>query len=232
VNISEIFLSIQGEGALAGVVSAFVRLAGCDLHCQWCDTAYAWDRQAGRPMTVEQIAAELARYRCPHVVVTGGEPLIWQETPNLLQELALAGKHITVETSATQYRPLHCDLVSISPKLAHAIGTQEDTSSAAAAEAPQKTERLNIPAIQSFIDSSNDYQLKFVVREQGDLEEVNGVVAQLERVERLKVFLMPEARTREQYHRRAPVAAAMCVETGFRFSPRLQVELWGGKKGK
>ena len=81
LNVAEIFRSLQGEGHYAGQVSAFVRLAGCNLRCFWCDTPYALEKHQGRPMSVEQVLAEVGRCDCRHVVVTGGEPLIWPELP-------------------------------------------------------------------------------------------------------------------------------------------------------
>jgi 7-carboxy-7-deazaguanine synthase len=97
--VCEIFLSIQGEGRATGLPCAFVRLAGCNLRCAWCDTAYAWS--GGETMSVEQVLARLEQFRCRRVEVTGGEPL-WQEaTLELLTRLADAGYQVLLETNGS-----------------------------------------------------------------------------------------------------------------------------------
>ena len=224
MSVSEIFESIQGEGRLAGVPSLVVRLAGCDLACRWCDTAHAHDRNEGRNLSVAELLDELAGYDGDHVVVTGGEPLLADELPLLLDGLKGQARHTTLETSATQFRRLYCDLVSISPKLANSTpsGPQADD---------HEKHRLNIPAIQQFIDR-HDYQLKFAIHDEADLDEVNDILSRLNGVDRAKVLLMPIAATKDHYRCKAPVVAQLCIDHGFRFSPRLQVQLWGRTRGR
>ena len=223
LHISEIFHSLQGEGRLAGVPSAFIRLAGCHLRCRWCDTPYALGPDQGRQLTIEAILSQVSAYNCPHVVVTGGEPLIASQLPELLHTLKLHDKHITVETSAPQFLPLSCDLISISPKLSNS-----DPEDPAAARAHQ-SHRLNLTALQSFIDS-HDYQLKFVVQASADLDEIQATLSQLQNVDRERVMLMPQARTKDQYRRRAAAVAQLALDHNYRFSPRLHLELWGNRR--
>ena len=102
LRISEIFYSLQGESTQAGRPCAFVRLAGCDLACSYCDTPAA--RQAGTEMPVEEILAAVAGFGCPLVEVTGGEPLQQPETPELCRRLADAGHAVLLETNGS--RPL------------------------------------------------------------------------------------------------------------------------------
>src|ERR1043166_2570404 len=98
MKISEIFYSIQGEGMLAGVPSVFIRTAGCNLRCTWCDTPYtSWEPQ-GENMPLHEIVNVATAYPAAHVVVTGGEPMIAPEIADLTAQLAAAGVHITIET--------------------------------------------------------------------------------------------------------------------------------------
>lgn len=217
MNIIEIFHSIQGEGILSGVASVFVRLAGCHLRCRWCDTPYALKATDGQVMSIAEVVAQVEKWACRHVVVTGGEPLLTGELPPLLEALHQRGRHITLETSATQYRPVTCDLVSISPKLAH---SQTDAS----------LPRLNIAAIGEFV-ARHEVQLKFVVESRADLQEIEGILSQLPPVPRDKVLLMPQARTRAEHTARGPQVVTWCLEHGFRYCPRLHVELWDGQRG-
>src|SRR5213082_1511458 len=99
MKIAEIFYSLQGEGTLAGVPSAFIRVSGCNLRCTWCDTPYAsWNPQ-GAEMPLPAILAEVAKHPARHVVLTGGEPMMFAETVPLIVGLKDLGKHVTVETA-------------------------------------------------------------------------------------------------------------------------------------
>ncbi len=102
MRVTEIFFSIQGEGTRAGLPCAFVRFTGCDLRCVYCDTAYAF--QGGKEMTQEAILAEVARFPCRLVLLTGGEPLLQHDLPALASRLLERGYEVTVETHGQ--RPL------------------------------------------------------------------------------------------------------------------------------
>lgn len=101
--ITEIFKSIQGEGSRAGLPCLFVRLTGCNLRCTWCDTAYAF--YGGEKMTVDDVLARVRRLagdspaRVPLVEITGGEPLLQKETPELASRLLAEGYTVMIETS-------------------------------------------------------------------------------------------------------------------------------------
>src|SRR3954464_15198022 len=117
MKISEIFYSIQGEGMLAGVPSVFVRTSGCNLRCTWCDTPYASWRPEGQDVGYGPILANVRRHWSGYVVVTGGEPMIDPDIVELTQKLRTIEHHITIETAGTVFKPVECDLMSISPKL-------------------------------------------------------------------------------------------------------------------
>ena len=100
LKVNEIFYSIQGESSFAGYPCIFVRLAGCNLRCAYCDTRYAYDE--GTEMDILQIIKQVERYGCPLVEVTGGEPLIQKETPHLIHSLLEKGYHVLLETNGSQ----------------------------------------------------------------------------------------------------------------------------------
>ncbi len=103
LDLCEMFTGIQGESTFAGLRCTFVRLAGCNLRCRWCDTAYAWER--GRAVSVDEVLSLAASAGCPLVEVTGGEPLL-QPAALVLMERLLAGGHtVLLETNGT--RPLN-----------------------------------------------------------------------------------------------------------------------------
>src|SRR5690606_9472705 len=112
--ISEIFYSIQGEGLLTGVPSVFVRTSGCNLRCNWCDTPYASWKPEGTQMSVDEIVAAIKQHTAArHVVLTGGEPMLAKELPELAAALKCDGYHLTIETAATiAPNGIACDLAS------------------------------------------------------------------------------------------------------------------------
>jgi 7-carboxy-7-deazaguanine synthase len=100
LHVSEIFVSVQGETTAAGFPSLFIRLAGCNLRCSFCDTSYSWED--GLPLTVDGIIQKALSYRwVNHVTVTGGEPLFQNETPALVRRLLDEGFRVRVETNGS-----------------------------------------------------------------------------------------------------------------------------------
>ena len=224
--VNEIFYSLQGEGQLAGVPSVFIRLAGCPLRCCWCDTKYAWDPQAGDSLSPPEVVEQIKEYPSHYVVVTGGEPMAHNGIAELLNLLNERGYHITVETAGIEYiSNLPVDLMSISPKLSNSI------------PADSKQAKLHEPycfrptVVESFI-ATYDYQLKFVIDEPADLNEVAECIGKLEDIHPYKIYLMPQATRPEDYLEKSRWLADYCLQTGFAFSPRLQVILWPGQRGK
>jgi len=225
MRVSEIFYSLQGEGFLAGLPSVFVRLAGCPLRCKWCDTKYAWDRTAGAHYTIEKILQTVQQWPCEFVVITGGEPMINSELPQLARKLKVAGKHITIETAGIAYVPdLACDLISISPKLSNSKPADP------ALAAIHEDSRLDIAVLRELIDNYN-YQLKFVVDFPDDLPEIRQTIEQIGNIDSKKVMLMPQAVTRDELLAKSPMVADLCKQTGFVFCQRLHILLWNNKRG-
>jgi len=222
MKVNEIFYSLQGEGFLAGVPSVFIRLAGCPLRCKWCDTKYAWDYNSGKNYTVSEIIKEVQKYNCEYIVITGGEPMVTadlkcrKELPELAGSLKDLNKHITIETAGLWYEPdLPCDLMSISPKLSHS-GLRDNFDAA---------------VIRELIDKY-DYQLKFVVDCEADIDEILQLVEAISNVDKKKVMLMPQAKSRKELMTKSQMVAQLCKQTGLTFCQRLQVLLWDGFRGR
>jgi 7-carboxy-7-deazaguanine synthase len=225
MRISEIFYSLQGEGFLAGTPSVFIRLAGCPLRCRWCDTKYAWDETAGQHYSIEKIAQAVEQARSKFVVITGGEPMMNPDLPQLVQKLKASKKHITIETAGIAFIPaLACDLMSISPKSSNS--TPDDPKRVKIHE----DSRLDIAVLRALIDGYS-YQLKFVVDSEDDLPEIQQTIEEIGNVDLDKVMLMPQAATRDELLAKSPMVAELCKRTGFAFCHRLQVMLWNNKRG-
>ncbi|MGV3663009.1 MAG: 7-carboxy-7-deazaguanine synthase QueE [Prosthecobacter sp.] len=228
--ICEIFYSVQGEGSLVGVPSVFVRTSGCNLRCTWCDTPYASWKPEGTEMSVEEILAVVNEHPTRFVVVTGGEPMIAKEMPQLLAAFRKQGKHITIETAGTVApNGVPCDLASISPKLAHSTPAEEKGGKAWS----EKHERLRLqPEVLRAWCSAYDFQLKFVLASESDADEARAVIASIGvDVPPEKVLLMPEGITQEALKARQAWLVGVCKATGWRYSPRLHIDLFGNKRG-
>jgi 7-carboxy-7-deazaguanine synthase len=222
--ISETFTSIQGEGILAGVPSHFIRTSGCNMRCRWCDTPYtSWQPEGERrPVAALVDGARASGLR--HVVVTGGEPLLQREIGALTASLAAAGHHITVESAGTVDPPFHCDLLSLSPKTANSDPSDRHRDR-------HRRLRLDVTATVRLLKRFPEHQLKFVVEGAEDVPEILEMLAELGSVEPVRVLLMAQGRTVEEVAERAPEVAALCLEHGFRYTPRLHLDLFGGGRG-
>ena len=221
----EIFHSIQGEGPSVGTPSVFLRLATCNLSCSWCDTKYTWDWQHYEyerevmELSHEQVERQICGYPCSHLVITGGEPLLQQQgLLPLVQSLDRRGFSFEVETNGTvvpdpRIEPL-IDQWNVSPKLSNS-GIE--------------LRRREIPeALHSFARRENSY-FKFVVAEPADVKEVRAL-AQDYGIGKDRVVLMPEGRDADVLLERGKWLSQVCVEEGFRFTPRLHILLWGDKR--
>jgi 7-carboxy-7-deazaguanine synthase len=226
VKIAELFYSIQGEGTLVGVPSVFIRTSGCNLRCTWCDTPYTSWNPEGADQSVEAILQATAAYPATHVVVTGGEPMIAPQIVALTAALRAAGLHITIETAGTVYAPVACDLISISPKLENSIPHEREGGRWAA----QHNRLRWQPEVLKQLIREYAYQLKFVIASPGDLLEVDRMRDELN-APPSQIVLMPEGVTRQIMQERGLWLAEICKTTGYRFSPRLHVDLWGDKRG-
>jgi organic radical activating enzyme len=204
----------------------FLRLATCNLHCSWCDTKYTWDwgshryEDEVRLISPGDLAERAVASRQTRLVITGGEPLLQQ--PGIARLLVKLPDSLAIEVETNGTIAPREELVervtqwNVSPKLANAGDADSLRLRPRALEALRATGRA---------------WLKLVVRDAVDADEADALVRSLD-WPRERVLLMPEAQTRDQLRERAPLVARICHERGYRFSPRLHVELWGGERGR
>jgi 7-carboxy-7-deazaguanine synthase len=152
MRVFEIFYSLQGEGPNQGLPTVFLRFAGCDLRCTWCDTAYAWS--GGREISCEDILNELADHPCKRVCITGGEPLLQKELPTLCELLLSKAYTLSIETGG------HHDLSAI-PR---AVQLVVDLKLAGSGEAGSFCKE-NLSLLKK------DDEIKFVCTDVHDLDE-------------------------------------------------------------
>jgi 7-carboxy-7-deazaguanine synthase len=227
MRIAEIYRSVQGEGLLTGTRSVFVRASGCNLRCWFCDTPFASWRPEGRDMAIDEIVAHVEEWDTQHVVVTGGEPMLFAELVPLSERLRSIGRHITIETAGTLYLGVACDLISISPKF---------SSSAPPAKAEARWHRRHErerhrPEVIRRLLAEYEHQVKFVIDTPGDLGEVARYLAEFPELRRERVLLMPQGTDQEQLDARAEWLRPYCESEHLTFCPRKQIEWFGPVRG-
>ena len=216
VRVSEIFLSVQGEGPSAGTPAHFVRLQGCDVGCHWCDSKYTWGVSGGRESMVEDVLDEArALGASPMLVLTGGEPLDHEGVYDLLARAVEQWARVEVETSGVHPpRMSHARLFwNVSPKL------------------PSVTERWpeTWEHARAFVAEPHA-TFKLVAGSDRDLDDAVGLLAD-HGIPASRVMLMPEGLNDEVVRANARRIVEACKLHGFRMSPRLHVWLWGAKRG-
>jgi 7-carboxy-7-deazaguanine synthase len=225
LRLSEIFESIQGEGASAGAPSVFVRLATCNLRCTWCDTKYTWDwshyryEDEVKQVDVADVAKAVLTRPETHLVVTGGEPLLQDGALVTLLAALPPERYVEMETNGTLAPSpdlaARVDQWNVSPKLANCGETAK---------------RRLVPAALGALLATGRAWLKLVVEGESDLSEADALIQSLA-WPRERVLLMPQAASREDLAARSPLVARWASERGVGTSPRLHVERWGGRRG-
>lgn len=209
----ELFYSLQGEGVRCGTPAVFLRLAGCNLACKWCDTRHSWKN--GVRCSVEETAARIAGFQCRSLVITGGEPLLQQAALLELVALLPQDTFVEVETNGTILptpgMAARINQWNVSPKLPHA-GNSETRSLAPA-------------VLQRFADMPHAW-FKFVVQGEDDWHDIAQLGLPLQRI-----ILMPCATTRAQLEEARPAVVDMCLRHQVRLGDRLHLTLWDDKKG-
>lgn len=225
MRIAEVFHSIQGEGRFAGTPSVFVRTTGCNLRCWFCDTPYTSWRPEGGHRPVEGLLREIRQFDCPHVVLTGGEPLLQPGIVSLSQRLRSEGVVVTIETAGTVYRPVAADLMSVSPKLSNS-GPREGGRWARRHERDRDR-----PDVLRRLLSEYDTQLKYVIDTPADLDELADVLAGYPEVRAEQVWVMPQGVVMADLTAREAWLAPAAARLGYRYCPRRHIELFGNVRG-
>ena len=234
MRISEIYASLQGEGRYAGTPSTFVRTSGCNLRCTWCDTPFTSWEPTGTERTVDDVLDAVAALGPRHAVVTGGEPLILPDVPELCRRLRADGMHVTIETAGSVLAAAEptaiADFLSISPKLASSTPSSATAGVwAARHEAARRRDDVLVTLMQA------PHQLKFVIDTPADLTEACTWLEDLARagatVEPDAVFLMPEGRDPARLAATAAWLEPEAQRRGFHLAPRHHIAWFGDTRG-
>ena len=210
LKITEIFLSLQGEARDAGWPTVFVRLTGCPLRCQYCDTAYAF--HGGQWREIDDIVAEVARQGVRHVCVTGGEPLSQKRCLSLLRKLCDAGFDVSLETSGA------IDIAGVDPRVSRVVDLKTPGSKEMA-----RNRLENIPLL-----TARD-QVKFVLCGRGDYEWAREMVAEHRLAERCDVLFSP---SKSELDPRDLADWIVADRLLVRFQMQLHKLLWNDEPGR
>ena len=210
LRLTEIFLSLQGESDSVGWPTVFVRLTGCPLRCQYCDTAYAF--HGGEWWEIDAILAEVARLGVRHVCVTGGEPLAQKRCLILLQRLCDAGYTVSLETSGA------IDVSAVDPRVSRVV----DLKTPGSMEVSRNL-LSNIPLL-----SMKD-QVKFVICDRADYEWSKSMLAEHALAERCEVLFSPSY---DQLAARELAEWIIADRLPVRFQMQLHKQLWGEAQGR
>ena len=225
MKYSEIFYSIQGEGQLIGYPSVFFRTSYCNLRCIWCDTPYTSWEPEDKDISVEDAVDAILAHNCKQVVITGGEPFMQPKDLTILcHRLRQNGKHITIETNGTLFERVEADLLSISPKLENSNPSEFNHHFK-----QHQRNRINQPVLRQFLDYYS-CQLKFVVETERDLFEIHQIEREMQ-IPASIIVLMPQGITNDQIQKRQNWVVETCKKYGYRYSPRLHVDIWGDTRG-
>jgi 7-carboxy-7-deazaguanine synthase len=210
LRINEIFFSIQGESTKVGLPTIFIRLTGCPLRCQYCDTAYAFHE--GEKMSIDDIIKNISQYRTKHVTVTGGEPLAQRSCHELLSRLCDEGYNVSLETSGA------IDIANVDERVMKIVDIKTPAS-----------EEENKNKFENLAYLNKDDQLKFVICNQADYEWTKQKLNELKLTDYCEVLFSPAHGSQD-----ATELANWILED--KLNVRLQVQLhkllWGNAPGK
>ncbi|MBZ0263847.1 7-carboxy-7-deazaguanine synthase QueE [bacterium] len=228
--VNEIFYSLQGEGRFSGYSAIFIRLQYCNLGCSWCDTRYTWEKNAidsGHELDFHEIVARVKKLipasikSKPHIIFTGGEPMLHQEQlPELIKLLNSVGfDFFEIETNCTILpNEQILELITwwnCSPKLSN--------------NRIAKEERIKSDVIQLLAAQPNR-DFKFVVRNEDDVLDIFESYGDW--VPHDSIWLMPEGLTRADQLRAMPEIVELCIRYGLRFSPRIHTLVWDNERAR
>ena len=210
LKITEIFHSLQGEADSVGIPTVFVRLTGCPLRCQYCDTAYAF--HGGEWWEIDAILDRVRELGARYVCVTGGEPLAQKSCLDLLEKLCNAGLRVSMETSGAM------SLEGVDPRVVLVVDVKTPSSTEERRNRYEELQRL----------TSKD-QVKFVICDRGDYEWSREKMREMALAERCSVLFSP---SHEQLPARELAEWILADALPVRFQIQLHKYLWGNTPGK
>lgn len=218
---------------MTGTKSFFVRTSGCNLRCWFCDTPYASWHPEGERQSVADLLELARRSETRHVVLTGGEPLISPHLSTLCDGLRRHGFHVTIETSGTvlpsgwERLDVLCNLLSLSPKLR---GSGPNPRQHAAWASRHERRRMPSDIMRKLIERSAAFQVKFVVDDPTEFDEIDDVVAQLS-VTPDHVWIMPQGTTVATLDEAKPWLGPLADTRGYHYCDRMQIRWFGNRRG-
>lgn len=212
MKVSEIFFSIQGESTYAGLPCVFIRLAGCNLKCRWCDTTYAQPSDAGEELSIDQIIKEVKKFKCRLIEITGGEPLLQKETPEFSNRLLKLGYEVLIETNGS---------VNLEPVNTKAIKIVDVKCPSSGHDGSFLMKNLKYITLQD--------EIKFVIADRKDYEFARDFLEKCIKDKTTKMLFAPV------YPQMSSQELANWIlkdRLRVRFQPQMHKFIWGEEKGR
>ena len=172
MKINEIFKSIQGESSFAGLPTLFVRLTGCNLRCQWCDTKYAYDEAVD--LTVDEVIGRVNAFGLQFVQITGGEPMLQGDVYELMDRLLISGYKVSLETNGSM------DLSSVDTRVVKIIDIKCPSSG--------ESGQMYFNNLNYLLKSD---EIKFVIKDRDDYNWAKGIIDRYNLIERCNILVSP-----------------------------------------
>lgn len=243
-DIVDLHICIQGEARDCGTPAILIRISGCNMNCQFkdsvCDSAYtSWRPETGKYSLKDIEDLIHANPQIKYAFVTGGNPSF---KPSLLQEIVNVLKandlYVAIEDNGTLYSPFSgVDFVTLSPKLSNSVPkpgtivndpTMKDYVVTEQDRDKHEKYRTRYASMRKWIQNY-DYQLKFVVSDENQLQEVKDIIKELN-ADKNRVYLMPEGINQQQLNSRRQWLVELCIREGFKFTDRLHIVTYGNKR--
>jgi len=211
--ISEIFFSLQGESTFAGLPCVFIRLAGCNLKCSWCDTTDSQSVDGAEEKTIDEIMEEVEKFSCGLVEITGGEPLLQAETATLAARLLEKFDIVLLETNGS------IDIGKVPHGVVRVIDVKCPSSGVS-----------DSFFMENLLSLTPDDEIKFVLAGRDDYEFAKGFISSMGGLVRQeKIFLSP---VKEKLAPKTLAAWILEDRLSVRFQLQLHTLIWPGEKGR
>jgi len=204
IRLCEMFNCIQGEGLEIGQPTFLLRLSGCNLHCDFCDSKY---HTSGKEISVESLVSKIEMdSKGDHLTISGGEPTLQERELRRMFKLLPPSYTKSLETNGTRLTNLKYDVIAVSPK----------------------KQQIVLSILKKYVEKDNTF-FKFVYENKTDKwwEEVIKKCG----IPTSKVFIMPEGMTRQEQLKKMPEVIEYCIENNYNFCPRLQVLAYNKRRG-
>lgn len=217
-----IFHSIQGQGVNIGKNVVFIRLPLCNLSCPDCDSKFSWEMNQGLFVKFEEIYNYIVKTRANGVVITGGQPMLYQD--EICQFMDVLKEIVPVQIQTNGTIPVSQNMIN------HRYNIRYNISPKISSFYPDVKDSIIYDSLKTYMYSGSKFIFKFVVNSQSDIQQIRNIQNDLQILDD-EIYLMPACITTEQQFSKQQEIVNMCLKYGYNYSPRLHILIWNNKRG-